>query len=137
MAEGYYSSFCAYINKQRPDIIGHFDLLTKFEEQHPLFLENPDYRALSIRYALLAAESGAIFEVNTGAIARGYRTMPYPHTDILYALKNAGARVMLCSDCHHARMLDFAFDEVKALLKDIGFSSLVTLHGGVFTDEDI
>lgn len=137
MAEDYFSFFCTYINRYKPDIIGHFDLLTKFEEQHPFFLENADYRALAVRYALEAAKSGSVFEVNTGAISRGYRTTPYPHTDILHALKKVGARVMLCSDSHHASTLDFGFDEARALLKEVGFSSLVTLRHGVFTDEDI
>lgn len=137
MAEDYFSSFCTYINRYHPDIIGHFDLLTKFEEQYPFFLEQEEYRALAVRYALEAAKSGSIFEVNTGAISRGYRTVPYPHTDILYALKNAGARVILCSDSHHADTLDFAFDEAKAILKDVGFTSVVNLYHGEFTDEMI
>lgn len=134
MAEDYFSSFCTYINTYRPDIIGHFDLLTKFDEQHPFFLDNADYRALAVRYALEAAKGGSVFEVNTGAIARGYRTTPYPHADVLHALKKAGARVMLCADSHHASTIDCAFDEARALLKDIGFSSTVHLYHGVFTD---
>ena len=41
MAEVYYGSFYDYILKRRPDIIGHFDLITKFDEiGRSLFLEN-------------------------------------------------------------------------------------------------
>ena len=134
LAEDYYSAFCTYINTYRPNIIGHFDLLTKFDEQHPLFLQNETYRALAVKYALEAAKSGAVFEVNTGAISRGYRTTPSPHTDILYALKKEGARLMICADSHHKDTIDFAFEDAKALLREIGFTSTAHLYHGAFVD---
>lgn len=137
MAEDYYGAFCTYINTHRPDIIGHFDLLTKFDEQHPFFLPDPAYRAIASRYALEAAKSGAIFEINTGAISRGYRTAPYPHEEILYLLKKEGARVMLCADSHRKDTIDFGFEDAKALLRDIGFTSTTHLYHGEFCDVPI
>lgn len=137
MAEDYFESFCTYIHTYRPNIIGHFDLLTKFDEQHPLFLQSEEYRRMAVRYALLAAKSGAIFEVNTGAISRGYRTTPYPHVDILRALKAAGARVVITSDSHKADTIDFAFDDAKHLLRSVGFTSVVDLYNGEFIDSAI
>lgn len=137
MAEDYYGAFCIYINTYRPDIIGHFDLLTKFDEQHPFFLPNEEYRALAVKYALEAAKSGAIFEVNTGAISRGYRTTPYPHAEILHALKKEGAKVILCADSHHKDTIDFGFEDAKALLREIGFTSVMHLHRGEFKSEAI
>ena len=137
MAEDYYGAFCTYIKRYRPDIIGHFDLLTKFDEQHPFFLPCAEYRALAVRYALEAAKSGAIFEVNTGAISRGYRTSPYPHEDILYALKKEDAKVMLCADSHHKDTIDFGFSEAKALLREIGFASVMHLRHGEFVSESL
>ena len=134
MAEDYYRSFVSYILTYRPNIIGHFDLLTKFDEQHPFFLPNAEYRAIAVRYALEAAKSGAIFEVNTGAISRGYRTVPYPNEDILHALKKVGARVMITSDSHQKETLDFAFDDAKQLLRSVGFTSTVHLYHGAFVD---
>ena len=48
MAEDYYSAFCQYIHKRKPDIIGHFDLITKYEEMDdPLFLQNEKYNAVA------------------------------------------------------------------------------------------
>ena len=34
-------------------------------------------------------ESGCLFEVNTGAIARGYRTIPYPQMEFLKEFFNS------------------------------------------------
>ena len=134
MAEDYYSAFCRYINTYRPNIIGHFDLLTKFDEQHPLFLISDEYKKLSVRFACEAAKSGAIFEVNTGAISRGYRTAPYPHESILYALRREGAKVILCADSHAADTIDYGFEDAKALLRSVGFSAVSTLYHGEFVD---
>ena len=122
MAEVYYGSFCGYIQRRKPDIIGHFDLITKFDElDRSLFLENPQYRAVAEKYALQAAESGCLFEVNTGAITRGFRTTPYPSAHLLYVLKNCGARLILSSDSHAIDTLDCAFEETEKYLYDIGF----------------
>lgn len=134
MAEDYYRTFSTYINTYRPDIIGHFDLITKFEEQHPFFFVTDEYRDIAVRYALEAAKSGSIFEVNTGAISRGYRTTPYPHEDILHALKTAGARVMITADSHAADTIGFAFDDARHLLREVGFTSSVHIYRGAFVD---
>ena len=48
LAESYYSKFCDYILKRKPDIIGHFDLITKFDEmEKSLFLEDEKYNAVA------------------------------------------------------------------------------------------
>ena len=82
LAESYYSSFCSYLEARRPDIIGHFDLITKYDEVgEPLFRDHVAYNRLARGYAARAAAVGCVFEVNTGAISRGYRTAAYPSED--------------------------------------------------------
>ena len=138
MAHTYYSAFCSYIKARRPDIIGHFDLITKYDElDAPLFLENPAYRRVAEQYISEAAEYGCIFEVNTGAIARELRTRPYPMENLLCVLKKENARLALCSDSHTADTLNFAFEETKRYLYDIGFRHLYTLSSEGFVRYDI
>lgn len=138
MAEVYFSNFFRYINTRKPDIIGHFDLITKFDETHThMFLDNPEYQKISEKYAAAAAESGCIIEVNTGAIARGFRTTPYPSKDMLYVMKKSDAKLILASDSHAAETLDFGFGEAKAYLRDIGFRHLYTLYDDAFVKYDI
>lgn len=137
-AEAYFRPFCEYIISRKPDIIGHFDLITKYEEQgEALLLNNAEYNKIAEKYITKAAKSGCIFEVNTGAIARGLRTTPYPSTNLLYTLKKLDAPIILSSDSHHADTLDFKFDEIKRLLRDIGFTKLFTFHNGKFISYDI
>ena len=133
LAETYYSSFCDYINTRKPDIIGHFDLITKFDElDTSLFLTNAEYNKIAEKYVTQASKSGSIFEVNTGAISRGMRKSSYPSENLLYTLKKLDARLILSSDSHNTDTLDFGFEEEKKHLKDIGFSHLYTMHNGEF-----
>lgn len=128
LAECYFDTFCGYIRRHRPDIIGHFDLITKFDESDtPLFSKNTAYRRIAARAAEAIACSGRLIEVNTGAMARGLRTAPYPAAEILRVLRRADAPLILSSDCHDAKDLDFGFAEAKALLRELGFRRLFTL----------
>ena len=138
LANDYYSRFCDYINKRKPDIIGHFDLITKFDElDKSLFLMDKGYNEIAERYLKEALKADVLFEVNTGAISRGYRTTPYPNENLLYLLKKEGGRVILSSDSHSADTLDFAFVEAKKLLKDIGFQYVYTLYNNEFVKDYI
>ncbi|MBR5280195.1 MAG: histidinol-phosphatase [Clostridia bacterium] len=133
LAETYYQSFCAYIHTRKPDIIGHFDLITKFDEiDTPRFLNNGQYKQIAVKYTEEAAKSGCLFEVNTGAIARNLRTAPYPSEDLLYILKKAEAGLVLASDSHTIETLDFGFEDAKAYLKEIGFKHVYGLLDGAF-----
>lgn len=62
-----------------------------------------------------------IFEINTGAISRGYRTSPYPAPFLLRAIREKGGRVCITSDSHSARTVLFAFDAAEALARACGF----------------
>ncbi len=137
-AEEYYGSFCDYILKRKPDIIGHFDLITKFDEnENTAFLENEEYKKLARKYIEIAAQSGCIFEVNTGGISRNWRKTPYPSEDLLYTLKKCGGRVLLSSDSHNKETLDFGFADATNLLREIGFEYVYTLFDGEFIREHL
>ena len=138
LSEVYYSNFCDYINSRKPDIIGHFDLITKFDEMDSsLFLHNTKYNRIAENYIKEAVKSRCVFEINTGAIAKGLRTNAYPNENLLYVLKKLDAHLILSSDSHHIDTLDFGFKEAKKHLRDIGFTHLVTMYDGKFVEYDI
>ena len=113
--------------------MGHFDLLTKFDEKfEPVFLGKTEYERLAEKYLDSVACDGLIFEVNTGAISRGYRTTPYPADNLLYLIKKRGAGIILSSDCHRAEWIDCGFAETRARLRDIGFNEAYALYDGEF-----
>ena len=138
MAEDYYSAFCAYIDRRRPDIIGHFDLITKFDElDTPLFKDNREYEGIVEGYLRKAIKADCIFEINTGAITRGVRSTVYPAENLLHILKKENAKIILGADSHAVETIDGCFAETKKYLYDIGFRHLCTLFDGRFTQVKI
>ncbi len=138
IAEKYFTALVDYIYKRTPDIVGHFDLITKFDEMGEVFyLDNPEYIKMAEYFMEKASLSGCIFEVNTGAISRGYRTSFYPSLNLLNILKKNNARLMLNSDCHDKNFLDCEFKRSIEIIKDVGFKKLSTIKGGKFIEFDI
>ena len=74
---------------------------------------------------------GAIFEVNSGALARGIPNRIYPARFLLREIRRLGGQVVLSSDAHRAEHLTFAFPEMEAMLREEGFRTTVYLteHG--------
>lgn len=132
-AASYYTNFCEYIRLRKPDIIGHFDLITKFDEiGEPLFLGDPDYHKIAEKYTKEALKYGSIFEINSGAIARGLRTTVYPFENLLHILRINSVPIILSSDSHCVDTLDFGFEDAKKYLKDIGFDKITVLVNNAF-----
>ncbi len=120
------------------DIVGHFDLISKHAETHDFFdCSSSEY--LSCAFDAARALSGKIpyFEVNTGAIARGYRTTPYPSIPIILELKRLGFEPVITADCHDSRKLDHCFDEAATLLKDCGFRHSFVLQNNGFSPVEL
>lgn len=112
MAQEYYRLVGDVVNKTGADIIGHFDLITKYNEGGRLFDESdPRYVAAWKQAADRLLATGKIFEINTGAISRGYRTEPYPALPILQYIRQQGGKVMLNGDTHSAQTLCYQFDQ--------------------------
>ena len=113
MVEDYYALVGDVRRKTGADIIGHLDLVTKFNHDNRFFDENSTrYKKAALRAVAALAKDRPIFEINTGGMARGYRDRPYPADFILEEISRLGCPVILSSDCHDGRSLDFGFREV-------------------------
>lgn len=115
----YYETVAGVTEKTGADIIGHFDLIEKFNEGCALF-DNKNEAYVSDRKksadALIAG--GNIFEINTGAISRGYRSFPYPDRKILEYIKaKVPGRLILSSDSHSKDTLLYDFEKYERFLK--------------------
>lgn len=125
MAEDYFATEATVITKTGADIIGHFDLVTKFNEQEKMFEEShPRYEAAVDNALAKLLATGAVFEINTGAMSKGYRTSPYPSESILRKIKIGGGKIIISSDTHTADTIDFAFADAARLAKLCGFEKL-------------
>lgn len=110
------------------DILGHFDIVTKHSEKENFFdTDAKAYKMMALE--ALDAVKGKVpfFEVNTGAIARGYRTTPYPAPFLVKEMKNMGFGAVISSDCHDCRFLDCAYGDAVELLTSCGFREVYIL----------
>ena len=115
------------------DIVGHFDLITKNNENGELFDEtSPAYQQYALECLHALAEKIHVFEINTGAMARGYRQTPYPRAFLLKEMQKLGVGITISSDCHDGRFLTHGFDRALELCKECGVQELQVLTKGGF-----
>ena len=153
-AELYFDTVGGIIKATDCDIVGHFDLITKFTEGwgfgpagnvvrrcgcgadefiSPL-IDTSDERYIAAwkaaidrifndcaeRYkngfrnrleklGILKAGEKPVFEINTGAISKGYRTTPYPSAGQTEYIRSKGGILIMSSDSHAAGTIGFGF----------------------------
>lgn len=124
MTDAYFALVADVVEKTGADIIGHFDLITKFNEDGELFDESDErYVAGALEAVRKLVPYGKPFEVNVGAVTRGYRSMPYPAKFILEEIHRLGGEVIVTGDCHDVASIEAGFDEaVWELLAACGFA---------------
>ena len=164
IAELYFDTVGEIVEATDCDIIGHFDLLTKFNEGWGFgpagnvinkmrcgaaefvsdIFDTSDERYVTAwkraidrifsdcaeRYkkgyrnrlektGVLEAGDKPVFEINTGAISRGYRTVPYPSADQIAYISSKGGVLILISDSHAAGTICYDFEEFADLKGDM------------------
>lgn len=119
LCEKYFETVALMAEKFKPDIIGHIDLITKFNKDFCLFDENDERYQLAIKKAVdNIIKLSATFEINTGAISRGYKTKPYPNIDIIKYISKNGGKLIFSSDSHSKNTLCFEFEKWNKILKE-------------------
>jgi len=131
LAEHYYATVADVVRKTDCNIIGHLDLITKFRDSLRLE-ESPRYLRAAFEAIHSLAPYGRPFEINVGAITRGYRTTPYPSDALLREIKACGGKIIFSGDCHDRRRLGDRFDTAVAAAKRCGFTEYVDWNGSGF-----
>ena len=161
VAELYFDTVGGIVEATDCDIIGHFDLITKFTEGwgfgpagnvvsrarcgaaefvsdlfdtsderyvaawkkaiDRIFVDCAErygngYRNRLEKLGVLEAGDKPVFEINTGAISKGYRTTPYPSADQIAYIKSKGGVLILSSDSHAAGTICYGFEEFGKIL---------------------
>lgn len=138
LAADYFRFESGVVARTRPAFVGHFDLITRFNdlpaEEGGTFLDEADPRYLNpAREAMerIVRDGMRFFEVNCGATNRGRKKEPYPCAALLRTLRELGGEVVLNADAHDRALLSGGFAEALALIRDCGFD-----HVNVLTREE-
>ena len=127
MSRWYYNTLADFVIKEKVDVVGHIDLITKFNVDRPVFDEaDSEYRKIVLEAVdrILSAKPDILFEVNTGAMFRVDKKTPYPADFILCHIAEKGGRVTITSDSHSAVSLDYAFDKALDYIRNFGFNDV-------------
>ena len=127
-AEDYYRLVGAIAERTGCQIVGHFDLITKFNEGDSLFdTGHPRYVSAALEALDRLAQQGVILEINTGAMSRGYRSTPYPAPALLRAMRERNLPICITSDCHDCANLLYAFPQAEELARSCGYREQMAL----------
>lgn len=134
-AEDYFAEMETVVEKTKCDIIGHFDLITKYNDKFGI-KESPRYLKAAKKAVDALLPYGIPFEINTGGMARAGKKEPYPSINILKMIKEGGGKIIFTSDCHQKKYLDHAFDYAEKLAKKLGFTkrAIITENGTEYID---
>lgn len=118
----YYDLVVRNVTRSKADIVGHFDVISKFGLLNE---EDPKYQKIAIEALDEVMKTTSLIEMNTGAISRGKKKVPYPHTFLLERIRQNGGEVILSADSHHAATIDCFFPECCEMLRMLGYDHIV------------
>lgn len=127
--EIYYETVLDLIENQCPTILGHVDLLKKLNADSRYFDEEAEwYKTLCEEVVEAISKKELVVEINTGGMARGYRSDPYPSDFMLQKMLEKNIPFTLSSDCHNAVYLDYSFEDTIKRLQNLGGKSLYQME---------
>lgn len=105
LLELYFASVSHVVEDTDADIIGHFDVISKYNIGTPWFDEShPRYvRAWQNALDTLLA-TGKPFEMNAGPFLRGLRPVPYPTPEMQAYITARGGRLIRSADSHNVEI---------------------------------
>lgn len=132
-ARHYYNLIRSMVKENKPDVVGHLDVIKKFNNHNKYFDEEERwYKEEVLETLRVIADSDAVVEVNTGGIARGYIKTPYPSPWILQQCRKLDIPIILNSDAHSPKCLNVQFAETIPTLKEAGYTEQRIMLNGIW-----
>ena len=138
MCRSYYELEAQVFDRLHCTFVGHFDLITRFNDQmHAFDAEDPRYLGPALEAMEHLVRQGVPFEINCGAHNRGRKEELYPRRSLLRALHDFGGQIFINSDAHQETCLNGSFDVAVKRAIECGFTHVNVLahnaRGGVET----
>ncbi len=129
MVTYYYEQINNMILTDKPNIIGHLDIITKFNKKNYFFNENDKWYKDIVNQTLnIIKEKDCIVEINTRGFYKNLSNHYYPNCWILQNCKTQNIPVMINSDAHHYKELNNQLPEAALQLIEIGFKEVMIFH---------
>ena len=126
--KAYYDLVQQMILKDKPDIIGHIDIIKKNNKGNYFFSEEEEwYRNNVLETLQYVKDSGCIVEINTRGVTTKRTDTLYPSVWILEEMYKMDIPVTISSDAHKPEEVYAYFNQTAIILKSIGFKSIYAL----------
>lgn len=117
----YFRSATDMVNRLRPDVVAHLDLVRKYE---PVGFE---FSATVLREVDLLLEAikayGGVLDVNCAAFRNGYGPV-YPLPEILKRARHVGVPVTLGDDSHGVKTVGVGLEQSVAAIRAAGYENI-------------
>lgn len=125
----YYEFEAQVYDRTQCTFVGHFDLVTRFNDDlHAFDEEDPRYVSPALEAMEHLVQQGVPFEINCGAFNRGRKAELYPRQSLLRALHDFGGEIFITSDAHQRELLAGGFDTAVERAIECGFTHVNALY---------
>lgn len=134
----YYNNLIDMINTQKTDIIGHLDLIRKYNFNKEYFTEKEDWYIKKLDEVLeVIKKSNSIVEINTRKMNKDNLNAHYPSNYTIKKLLKLNIPIIINTDAHSANTLDYFYYEMAEELKKLGYTKIKMLIDNSFKDMSI
>ena len=128
MCRAYFELEAQVYDRLNCTFVGHFDLITRFNDQmHAFDEQDPRYTGPALEAMEHLVSQGVAFEINCGAHNRGRKAELYPRRSLLAALHDFGGEIFINSDAHQTECLNGSFDVAVERARACGFTHVNVL----------
>ncbi|CRF33834.1 histidinol phosphatase [Brachyspira suanatina] len=134
----YYDNVIKMIETQKPGIIGHLDLVRKYNLNKEYFTEEEDWYTKKVDEVIdIIEKNGSIVEINTKLMNKNNLDAHYPNKNTIKKLLEKNVSFTINSDAHQCNNIDNCYFETVDELKKLGVKSIKMLIDNSFKDIDI
>ncbi len=121
--EAYFDQQHILLQNQRPEIVGHLDLILLFCPFQIELMSIQSVAAKITRNIALVNSYGGLFELNSSAFRKGWDTA-YPKSDVVKEIQAQGGRFCLSDDSHGPQQIGMNYSRLKLYIQEMQISEL-------------
>lgn len=119
----YFAEFKAFVERARPPVVGHLDLIRLFTRSSEFALTESEAWEELAQLVDTAVSANSLFELNSSAVRKGLPS-PYPQRDVAELILLRGGRFCLSDDSHNVGQVGLNYSAVLEYVKSLNVDEL-------------
>lgn len=130
MNEKYYENVIEMIETGKPDIVGHLDIIGKFNRDGKFFDENStQYLKIVDKVLDTIKATNTIIEINARRKYKKFHTQTSPTENIIQMALKKDIPITISGDVHYKEDFGLFWEETIEIVKKIGYTELYYYNG--------